>query len=545
MKNKIKKIQIFRHIIQLILFILSPGLFILAFSEFKSIYGMIIKGNFNFIGAFPSLIEFLTAIIITIVLGRFFCGWVCAFGTYNDFIHLLSKNVFKVNFRVNEKTDAALKYVKYIVLLLLIVVVWTMGSTILETTSPWDAFAQISDFPQVLSDYSIGFILLLLITVGAFFVERFFCRYLCPLGAVFNIFSRIGILKIKKSSDKCGKCKLCTNSCSMALPLYKVESICGGDCINCFKCIETCPRNNTKVNVLGENISPELASSVAIAAMVGLYAVNNLGGVILTQSGLTATTNVSVSASKTSTSQKYKDGTYTGIGTGYRGGTTETSVTIKDNKITNVSTVSNEDTPDFYQRAESVIISEIISAQSTTVDTVSGATYSSEGIISATEEALTKAEASTATSTASTSTTKAASSADTTTTDSSTNTTNSDTNAVSSDVSSQSSSDNTVTSESATTSTTSSYKDGNYTGSGSGFRGGTTEILVTVKDNKITNVSTVSNEDTPDFYERAESIVISEIISAQSTTVDTVSGATYSSDGIISATEEALSQAKA
>ncbi|MCA1073641.1 hypothetical protein K9O30_07850 [Clostridium bowmanii] len=104
----------------------------------------------------------------------------------------MSKNVFKINFKVNEKVDAALKYVKYLVLLLLIVVVWTMG-----------------------------------------------------------------------------------------LPLYKVESVCGGDCINCLKCIETCPRSNTKVNVLGENITPELASSVAIAAMVGLYAINNVGGICI------------------------------------------------------------------------------------------------------------------------------------------------------------------------------------------------------------------------------------------------------------------------
>ena len=311
MKKKIKKIQIFRLIIQLILFVLSPGLFILAFSGFKSIYEMIIKGDFNFIQAFPSLIEFITAIIITIILGRFFCGWICAFGTYNDLLHLLSKNVFKINFKVDEKVDAVLKYVKYVVLLLLIVVVWTMGSKVLETTSPWDAFAQITDFPQVLSDYTIGFILLLLISIGAFFVERFFCRYLCPLGAVFNIFSRIGILKIKKPTDKCGKCRVCTSNCSMALPLYKVESVCGGDCINCLKCIETCPRNNTKVNVLGENINPELASSVAIAAMVGLYAVNNLGGTVLAKSGLTTATQAETGSSTSTASSSTTDASTT------------------------------------------------------------------------------------------------------------------------------------------------------------------------------------------------------------------------------------------
>ncbi|MPQ31610.1 4Fe-4S binding protein [Clostridium estertheticum] len=407
MVKKIKKTQIFRHIIQLIMFVLSPGLFILAFSELKSIYTMIIKGNFKFITAFPSLIEFTTVIIVTIFLGRFFCGWFCAFGSYNDFIYLISKKVFKINFKVNEEVDKVLKYVKYVVLLLLVIVVWTMGSKVLDTTSPWDAFAQITNFPQVLFDYTIGVALLLLITIGALFVERFFCRYLCPLGAVFNILSKIGILKIKKPTDKCGKCRLCTNNCSMGLSLYKAQSVCGGDCINCFKCIEACPRSNTKINVLGENVNPQLASSVAIAAMVGLYAANNLGAATLKNSGLATVSNTTTttdSSSRTAstedtstktatTSNTYKDGTYTGSGSGFHGGTTQMSVTIKNNKITKVETVSNGDTPDFYARAESTIISQIISTQSTTVDTVSGATYSSEGIISATQEALSKAKA--------------------------------------------------------------------------------------------------------------------------------------------------------
>ena len=557
MRKKIKKIQIFRLAVQLLMFVLSPALFILAFSGFKSIYEMIIKGDFNFIQVFPSLIEFVTAIIITIVLGRFFCGWICAFGTYNDLLHLLSKHIFKINFKVNEKLDGALKYVKYLVLLLIIVVVWTMGSSVLDTTSPWDAFAQITDFSQVLSDYTIGVVFLILITVGAFFVERFFCRYLCPLGAVFNIFSRVGILKIKKPSEKCGKCRVCTNNCSMGLPLYKVESVCGGDCINCFKCIETCPRNNTNVNVLGENINPELASSLAIAAMVGLYGVNNLGGIALAKSGLT--TKASSSISTTSTSQKYTDGTYTGTGTGYRGGTTEMSVLIENGKITNIETISNQDTPRFYENVESEIISEMVSAQSTSVDTISGATYSCEGIISATLDALTQAETSSTANTASTGT------ADTSTTD--TSTADTSTGVVSSDSSISGSSNDetdsnsndastTTSDESSTASTTDetasvattdkvSYTDGTYTGTGTGFRSGTTEMSVTIKDNKITNIETVSNEDTPRFYENVESEIISEMISAQSTSVDTISGATYSCEGIISATQDALTQAKA
>jgi len=524
MKKKIKKIQLFRHIVQLILFVLSPGLFILAFSGLKSIYEMIIKGNFNFIQAFPSLIEFVTAITITIIFGRFFCGWICAFGAYNDLLYIVGKKVFKINFKVNPKVDAALKYLKYVVLLLLVVFVWTMGSKVLATTSPWDAFAQITDFPQVLSDYTIGVTFLLLITIGSLYVERFFCRYLCPLGAVFNIFSRIGIVKISKPSEKCGKCRACTQNCAMGLPLYKVESVRGGDCINCLNCVEVCPRNNTQVNILGENVNPELASSVAIAAMVGLYAINNVGSTVLAQSGLATSNSTSISTSINGSSVKYTDGTYTGTGTGFRNGTTKIAVTIKNNKITNVVTVSSQDTPDFYQRAESTITSSIVSTQSTSVDTVSGATYSSDGIIDAVKDALSQAVTGSTASTASASTTEAS-------------TTDSNTTAATTEPA--------VTTTPAATTTNTTYKDGTYTGSGTGFRNGTTEISVTIKSDKITAITTVSSQDTPRFYQGAEGTITSEIISAQSTAVDTVSGATYSSEGIISAVKEALVKAKA
>lgn len=88
------------------------------------------------------------------------------------------------------------------------------------------------------------------------------------------------------------------------------------------------------------------------------------------------------------------------------------------------------------------------------------------------------------------------------------------------------------------------YKDGTYTGSGKGFKGGTTKVSVTVVNGKITSVETLSNGDTPQYYKKASGTVINNILSKQSTSVDTVSGATYSSKGIISAVSDALSQAK-
>ena len=366
---------------------------------------MIIKGNFNFIQAFPQLLEFSICILFTIFVGRFFCGWFCAFGTFNDWVHIMSKKIFKINFKVGEKLDSRLKYVKYVVLLFILIAGYNSGSTILQGTSPWDAFAQITDFPEVISSLTIGFILLVLITIGDIFIERFFCRYLCPLGAVFSLFSKISIFKIKKPNDKCGKCRVCTNNCSMGLNLYSTNSVHGGECINCLKCIEVCPRKNTSVNIIGEKVDSKLASELAIALFIGIYGLVNLGSTMLNQQNTSSnnisttqtvsqenTTNENTSTASSSTAKnKYKDGTYTGTGIGFRGGTTKVSVTIKNGKITDIQTISTEDTPKFYQNVEGTLSSEIISTQSISVDAVSGATYSSNGFTDAVQSALTQA----------------------------------------------------------------------------------------------------------------------------------------------------------
>lgn len=520
MARKIKKIQIFRHIIQLIMFFVLPGMYAMAFSELKGVYQMLANGNFDLFQAFPGIIELITTIFMTVILGRFFCGWLCAFGAYNDLIHEISKNVFKIKYKVNAKVDSVLKYLKYIILIAIIVVTWIMGSSIFDSASPWDAFAQITNISEILSGLTIGFVLLVLITIGAAFIERFFCRYLCPLGAIFSIVSKINIFKIDKPNDKCGNCRACTNNCSMGIPLYKVNEVRGGECINCLKCVEVCPRRNTQASILDENINPTLASSVAIAAFAAVYGTNQLGSAVLANSGIASAASITSTTNANSNMQKYNDGTYTGTGEGFRGGTTKVSVTIKNGNVASIETLSEEDTPQFYARAERVIPNKIVSAQSTSVDTVSGATFSSRGIISAVQDALTQAAANAA---ASSVTDKA--------------------NTQSKNESAANSTTNGGSSASESTVQKSKYKDGTYTGSAKGFRKGTTTVLVTISNGKIISIKTDLSQDTPQFYQRAERVIPDEIILAQSTSVDTVSGATFSSRGIIDAVADALSKA--
>lgn len=387
------KIRIIRAVLQLLFLFLLPGFFALVFSEIRNTYISIIKGNLNFVQIYPSLIELITIFILTVILGRFFCSFICAFGTLNDLIHAVGKNIFKINFKLDKKIDYFLKYIKYIVLIALIIFSWTMGSNIFKNADPWDAFARLISFQQITGNLILEFVILIIIAMGAIFIERFFCRYLCPLGAVLKLISKISPFKIKKPNEKCGNCRLCTNNCSMGLSLYKYNSVHNGECINCLKCIEICPRRNVKTNIFNKDINSTLASSVAIASFAVIYSTNNYVGAAVNKNNLAieASANI-VQSKKASNKIKYKDGVYTGNSSMYIKPNVQVSVTIKQGEIVDIKAEQTEGTPGYYEKVVNIIPNEIIKAQSTQVDVVSGASSSSQGIIVGAQEALEKAK---------------------------------------------------------------------------------------------------------------------------------------------------------
>lgn len=199
------------------------------------------------------------------------------------------------------------------------------------------------------------------------------------------------------------------------------------------------------------------------------------------------------------------DGVYKGTGTGYAGGIT-VAVQTKDKQIVAIDILSSSDDAAFFKRAQAVI-DKIIKGQTLDVDTVSGATYSSRGIISAVKNALT-GEKDSGTTGQSQSGSGAAAGSSTSV---------------------------------AAVEDPSAYKDGTYYGTGTGF-GGTLKVKVEISGGKITSIQIMENQDGSEYISKA-SALINTIIQNQSTNVDTVSGATYSSVGIIQAVRNALSQA--
>lgn len=220
----------------------------------------------------------------------------------------------------------------------------------------------------------------------------------------------------------------------------------------------------------------------------------------------TNTSSKSTTLDEVEDAKAYRDGTYYGTGTGF-GGKLTVQVDIAGGKIANIKITKHSDGDSYIQKAQS-ILSNIISSQSTNVDTVSGATYSSVGIIEAVRNALSQAAIQ--------------------------NTSNVDLNQ-----NNNNTTDDNVTAPSGTI----PYNDGVYYGSGEGYMGNISVALVlqdhTIKAILITEVEA----DDESFVERAKA-VITNVIKQQNTDVDVVSGATFSSNGILEAISNALEEAK-
>ena len=515
-------VQIIRAVIQLAAFILVPGLFISIFSGVGSIYTAIITGTFVFSEQAGNILLAAAAFLITALWGRFFCGFICSFGAMQDLLWQVGKRFIHKPL-VSERVDRVLKYLKYLVLMFIVIGVWTPGIGSETVWSPWTVFGMYASpwkgIPTELMFLSVGGALMLIIIVGSVFVERFFCKYLCPLGALFSLTSRFRLFRIKKPSSACGNCRMCARQCSMAIPMYRYDEIRSGECIDCMRCTEACRRDNVKASAI-----PAVSGSLAAGALAGVTFMGNIA-----KTDTPVIPNEPAAVVSTEAVGKYNDGVYQGIARGYRG-TIEVAVTVSSGMITDITVESGHDDREYLNMAASRIIPAIIEQQDTDVDTVSGATYSSRGIIEAVEDALNIQLVSDSTDSTAPEPTAAPAEAPTEApTDEETE--------VPADV--QYEEDDEEYDDSGYGYNQSGLTDGVYYGSGSGFRG-TTQVAVTVENGMITDITVTSYQDDYQFFSKAQNGVISAIISQQGVDVSTVSGATFSSNSIKEAVASAL-----
>ena len=491
---KNKKINWIKVIIQILSFALIPGLFEGEFAAVGNIVSCIYKGNISWESVKYSVWMLVATVPATVLVGRFFCGFFCSFGAVQDLLWLGSHRLRALfpGKRNLKKADRIFRFAKYAVLFYFIIFVWS-GVTAVKTAGLWQVFGQYVSFghwPGLKPLLSVGGILLLVIFIGSLFVQRFFCRYFCPMGAIYSLISQTSFLKIDKPREECGKCHLCTSKCTMGMDLTKKDRIAGGECISCQKCVSWCPKGNARFR-----------SRYGVLIGVGVTCITIMVSQLFIAGNL-AREKMADSVKKTAENNaegNFQNGIYTGTGEGYRGKVTVT-VKVADGKITELVLDDYADDKSYMERAKNRIFQEMISRQNTDVDAVSGATYSSNGLIEAVNKALGNEEGE------------------------------------GKKPEQEESEDKQSFIEAGRFQ---NLTDGIYTGSADAFRGDV-EVQVTVEKQKVTDISILSYCDTEEYFFRAAPAVIEQMKAEQSLNVDAVSGATYSSNGIIHAVANAL-----
>jgi polyferredoxin len=249
--RKQKRARLLRAVIQILFLIVAPSLFSTAFAGIKSIFLSLGAGQSITWNSFLNITAAL--LLVTCLFGRHFCGYACAFGTLGDFLYEITDWILQKIFHkkkrhgYSEKTVHALQKVKYLVLGFLLLSCITGIYQRLSGCSPWDVFSMLTAHKLPGPNYWIGIILLVLIMVGMCTQERFFCQFLCPMGAVFAMMPVFPGALFRRRRENCGKnCTLCKKRCPAHLEIDG-DTYMSGECICCHACLTTCPRGNIQI----------------------------------------------------------------------------------------------------------------------------------------------------------------------------------------------------------------------------------------------------------------------------------------------------------
>lgn len=167
-----------------------------------------------------------------LLVGVFFCGWVCPFGTAQDWMARLGRLLKLPQLRVPQRVQRYVQLSRYVFYLLS-----TMGITYALLKGPHN-FSRLmkGDILSVASGVVIAFLVLSL------FMDRPFCNYFCTGGARQGVFSVLRIFGIRRKTEQCGGCGLCTRKCPMNIDVAHTEFVRHPNCIGCMTCVSTCPK---------------------------------------------------------------------------------------------------------------------------------------------------------------------------------------------------------------------------------------------------------------------------------------------------------------
>ena len=207
------------------------------FGGVETLFQFIIGGTFVR-KLHPSNLVVLAATLATaLLMGRAFCGWICPLGAIQEWLARLARKLTGgqrawLPLNLSPLLDRPLRYLKYGVLGW---VLWSSISAVVPSLEPFCPYKTLFHFELA---SALAWSVFSIMIVGSLLVERFWCKYLCPMGALLAVFNQISPLRVH-TGDACVDCGRCGSTCGMGIE-ERPENIRNLECIRCLDCLDTC-----------------------------------------------------------------------------------------------------------------------------------------------------------------------------------------------------------------------------------------------------------------------------------------------------------------
>ncbi len=190
---------------------------------------------------------------LALLFGPVFCGWVCPLGSFQEWLGSIGRRLFRrrYNHFVPYQIDRLLRYLRYVVLAW---VVYVTASSATLFFADYDPYYALFNFWS--AEIAIGGLLVLAVVIAAtLFVERPWCKYACPYGALLGLFNLVRIFHIFRREQTCIECRACDRSCPMNIPVSTSSVVRDHQCISCLECTSeaACPVGDTALLTTGRN----------------------------------------------------------------------------------------------------------------------------------------------------------------------------------------------------------------------------------------------------------------------------------------------------
>jgi polyferredoxin len=218
---------------------------ICPFGGVVSVYQFVTTGTFVRKTHSASFILMWIVFALTLLLGPVFCGWVCPFGSIQEWFGKLGRKIFKRRYNrfIPYKVDRILRYLRYLMLGWVVYMTAVTGTLFFADIDPYFAL-----FNVWTSEVAIGGVVILIAVLAlSLLVERPFCKYACPYGAVLGVFNLFRVFKVRRNRSTCINCKACDRTCPMNIPVSTGGAVRHHQCISCLKCTseQACPVEKT------------------------------------------------------------------------------------------------------------------------------------------------------------------------------------------------------------------------------------------------------------------------------------------------------------